>query len=211
MTDILQSGLANRSEKRILQPRGFSPRVFLLVYTIFTLFLVGTLLYAQTSLATQNSGGAVDDEGKKEKKTGEKIWKTYRELLTKEGREKSQGEIEKLYQWKLNQGIRNHYYYAAALVRESQEAARKGETAAIPALLDYAEKMAPDFGEVTYARARWLWSKDFPSLPNIGGAIWLWGRGFSLSFYNLEEALPQLANLLLWILISFLLTTAIFS
>jgi len=211
MAKILRLRPGRRSAERIIRVRGKFLFPFVFICAGLSLFWGGDSCGAQTSPTFPTSLEAVDEGEKKEKKTGEKIWQTHRDLLRKGEWEKSQSELEKLYQWKLNQGICNHYHYAAALVRESQEEAQEGITAAIPALLNYAEKMAPDFAQVTYARVRWLWSQDFPSLTNISKAIWLWVRGFFLSFYNLEEALPQLANLLLWILSSFLLTLAIFS
>jgi len=178
-----------------------------------TLSLLGRVdsLSAQTTPPALPSLRAVDETWKKEKKAGEEIWRASKELFRKGEWEKGQGELEKLYQWKLNQGIRNHYYYAAALVRETQKATQEGKTAAIPGLLDYAEKMAPDFAQITYARACWLWSQNFPSFLNISKAVWIWVQSFSFYLINLEEALPQLANLLLWILSTFLLTLAIFS
>jgi len=167
--------------------------------------------WAQTPPASPPSPGLIAEAEKKEKKAGEKIWLNHQEFLRNGEWEKSQRELEKLYQWKLNQGIRNHYHYAAALVRESQEMAREGKSAAIPGLLIYAERMAPDYTQVSFVRARWLWSRDFPSLTNITKAAWLLLGGFFLSFYNLEEALPQLANLTMWVLLSFLITLALFS
>ena len=184
-----------------------------LLLACITLSLLGRVdsLSAQTTPPALPSLRAVDETWKKEKKAGEEIWRASKELFRKGEWEKGQGELEKLYQWKLNQGIRNHYYYAAALVRETQKATQEGKTAAIPGLLDYAEKMAPDFAQITYARAYWLWSQNFPSFLNISKAVWIWVQSFSFYLINLEEALPQLANLLLWILSSFLLTLAIFS
>ena len=211
MANILCLRPGYRSAEKIIRGCGKFLFPFLLLGMVFLLLGRSDPVGAQTSSPVPTSVGVVDEGGKKEKQAGEKIWQTHRDLLRKGEWGKNQSELEKLYQWKLNQGIRNHYHYAAALVRESQGEVQGGKNAAIPVLLNYAEKMAPDFAQVTYARARWLWSQDFPSLTNITKAIWLWIRGFFLSFYNLEEALPQLANLLLWILSSFLLTLAIFS
>lgn len=156
------------------------------------------------------SGAASLVEMKGEEDAG-KIWLLHRELLKKGDWAKSQGELEKLYQWKLDRGIRNHYPYALALIRESQDIAREGESEAIPGLLNFAEKMAPDLSQVAYARARWLWSQNPLSLEKAGQAGWHWLQGVLRSFYNLEEALPQLANLTLWILLSFLITFGTFS
>ena len=75
----------------------------------------------------------------------EKAWLAHREFLDTEDWERSRVELEKVYQGKLDQGIRNHYSYALALIRESQKAAEKGMGMAASELLNYAERMAPDF------------------------------------------------------------------
>ena len=147
----------------------------------------------------------------KAEEDAEKIWHLHREHLKKGDWPKSQGELEKLYQWKLDQGIPDHYPYALALIRESQDIAREGDPEAIPDLLNFAEKMAPDFSQVSFARARWLWSQNPFSLDKAGKAVWHWYQGVLRSFYNFEEALPQLANLTFWILLSFLITFGAFS
>jgi tetratricopeptide (TPR) repeat protein len=186
---------------------------FLLFPVCIALSLLGKAeeLAAENRTPTSASLKAVSEIWKKEKKAGEEIWRAFREFARKGEWEKGQDELEKLYQWKLNQGIRNHYHYAAALVEEAQRTAGEGKAAAIPGLLNYAEKMAPDFAQIYYARACSLWSQDFPSFENISKAVGLWFQSFSLSFLNLEEALPQLANLTLWVISSFLITLAIFS
>jgi tetratricopeptide (TPR) repeat protein len=147
----------------------------------------------------------------KAEEDAEKIWHLHRQHLKKGDWQKSQGELEKLYQWKLDQGIPNHYPYALALIRESQDIAREGEPEAISDLLNFAEKMAPDFSQVAFARARWLWSQNPFSLDKAGQAVWYWYQGVLRSFYNFEEALPQIASLSFWILLSFLITFGAFS
>jgi len=194
----------NRSLRRFVFP-------FLLACLTLSLFGRIDSLAAETSPPAFPLLKTVDENWKKEKKAGEEIWKASIDLLRKGEWEKGQAELERLYQWKLNQGIRNHYPYAAALVREVQKFGREGRTETIPEVLNYAEKMAPDYGQIAYARASWLWSQNFPSLVNMSNAVWLWLRSLFLSFLNLEEALPQLANLTLWIILSFLLTLAVFS
>jgi tetratricopeptide (TPR) repeat protein len=125
--------------------------------------------------------------------------------------EESRVELERLYQWKLNQGIRNHYPYAIALIRESQYKAQEGKPEEVSDLLNYAEKMAPDFSQVPHAHARWLWSQNPLSSDNAPKVVWYYLQGVLLSFYNLEEALSQFANLSLWILLAFLITFVVFS
>jgi tetratricopeptide (TPR) repeat protein len=149
------------------------------------------------------------DGGAVEREKIEKDWFAHREFLGKGEWEKSKGELEKIYQWKLDQGIRNHYYYSLALLRESQQVSL-GEPA-VPELLNYAEKMAPDFSRVSSARARWLWSQIPGSWQNGIRAVVAWFQGIWRSFYTPEEALPQIANLSLVILLSFILTSLAFA
>jgi tetratricopeptide (TPR) repeat protein len=167
--------------------------------------------WAQGPPSSPTLSRAASEVELKEEETAEKIWLAHRELLRKGDWTKSQGELEKLYQWKLNQGIPNHYLYALALIRESQDIAREGDPEAIPDLLNFAEKMAPDFSQVAFARARWLWSQNPFSLDKAGKAVWHWYQGVLRSFYNFEEALPQIASLTFWILLSFLVTFGAFS
>ena len=141
----------------------------------------------------------------------EKAWLAHREFLDTEDWERSRVELEKVYQGKLDQGIRNHYSYALALIRESQKAAEKGMGMAASELLNYAERMAPDFSEVPRARAGWLGSQAFSSFGNSTQSAWNGLRGIYLSFVNQDEAFPRLANLTFWILLSFFLTFAGFS
>lgn len=151
------------------------------------------------------------ETGAKEREKIEKVWFAHREFLEEGNWKKSQEELEKIYQWKLDQGIRNHYAFALALVRESEQGARKGKSGGAPELLDYAEKMAPDFSQVAIARAKWLGSRILDSWENAPNAVLAWFQGVWLSFSNPEEALPQIVDLTLWILFSFLLTFVAFA
>lgn len=141
----------------------------------------------------------------------EKAWLAHREFLDRGDWERSRAELEKVYQGKLDQGIRNHYSYAVALIRESQKAAEKGMGVAASELLNYAEGMAPDFSEVPRARAGWLGSQVFSSFGNSTQSAWSALRGIYLSYVNPDEAFPRLANLTFWVLSSFFLTFAVFS
>lgn len=162
--------------------------------------------WAQDPASSPFPPGTASEVGMKGEEDAGKIWLLHREHLEKGDWEKSQGELEKLYQWKLDQGIRNHYPYALALIRESQDTHQERESEVIAGLLNFAEKMAPDLSQVSFARARWLWAQNPFSLKKAGQACWHWFQGVRRSFYNLEEALPQLANLTFWLLLSFLIT-----
>ncbi len=142
---------------------------------------------------------------------GEKSWFAHRDFLEKREWEKSRGELEKAYQWKLDQGIRNHFPYAVALIRESRSDAARGNPAIVLELLNYAEKMAPDLSEPALARASWYFSQIPASWENGMRALSTWLEGVGHSFTTPEDSLPILANLGFWILLSFLLTFAAFT
>ena len=178
--------------------------------------ILGSLLgelpsWAQEPTSSPVPAGTTSEVGMKGEEEAWKIWLLHREHLKKGDWEKSQGDLEKLYQWKLDQGIRNHYPYALVLIRESQDTHQERESEVIAGLLNFAEKMAPDLSQVSFARAHWLWVQNPFSLKRAGEGCWHWFQGVRRSFYNFEEALPQLANLTLWILLSFLISLAAFS
>ena len=65
-----------------------------------------------------------------------------------------------------------------------------------PELLNYAEKMAPDFSQVLNRPGWMAWYLRFPARwENATQAVFNLVAGGFRSFYNQEEALPQIANL----------------
>jgi len=145
------------------------------------------------------------------RKEVDRAWLSHREYLEKGDWPKSQEELEKVYQWKLDQGIRNDYAYSLALLRESSQAPGKGMSMATGELLAYADRMAPDYSEVVQSRAWWLLTQIPSNWENATRAVSTWGKGVFLSFANQEEAFPRLANISFWILLSFILTFAVFA
>lgn len=185
---------------------------FWLLFFFFPLLDFEIASQAQTpQLEEPKSLNPAKDLAKGEKRGGEAIWRTHRELWHKRDFKKSLEELDRLYQWKLNQGIRNYYPYAFTLMRESQILAPQERTATVLSLLHYAEKMAPDSPQVVRAKAYWLWKEEFPSGKNIWQAVRAWLKALSLSFTNLEEALPQLANFILLLFFSFTGVFLVFS
>jgi tetratricopeptide (TPR) repeat protein len=177
---------------------------------LFWILVWGNPCWAETPVSSDRNGARVES-GARERDKIERAWFAHRRFLEKGHWEKSRSELEKVYQWKLDQGIRNHYAYALALVRESQWDARIGKSGGAAELLDYAQEMAPHCSQVSMARARWLGSQILDSWENAPRAVFAWFDGIWLSFHNQEEALPQIANLTLWILMSFLLTFVVFA
>jgi tetratricopeptide (TPR) repeat protein len=181
----------------------------LMITAILNSFGAESTSWAQAPFSIQS--GEPSEAKNEEPEAPEQFWSSHQDFLRKGEWEKSQDKLEQLYQWKLNQGIRNHYQDAVALIRESQHMAQQGKAEAGLGLLNYAEKMAPDFSQVAYARAAWLGSQNPLSLDNAAQIVGQYFQGVFLSFSNLEEALSQYANLSLWILLSFLIALAIFS
>ncbi len=177
---------------------------------LLLILFLGIPCWAQPPAPPDGPGPKLET-GVKEGDEIEKVWFAHREFLEKGDWEKSQGELEKVYQWKLDQGIRNHYPYSLALVRESQGGARRGKNGGAPELWNYAEKMAPDFSQVSTAQAEWLVSQILYSWENATKAPLTWFRGVWQALYNQEEVIPHIANLSLWILLSFLATFVVFA
>ena len=142
---------------------------------------------------------------------GREFWAAYQDRSQKGEWEKGKAELEKLYQWKLDRGIRNHYGFASALIRESLRADRTGKKEQVPALLQFAQKMSPDFSQVYFAQAAWLWGEKGLSPPDVFQAIRcaLWGSWLSLS--HPPEGFAMAANLTLWVVISLFLLLAVVS
>jgi tetratricopeptide (TPR) repeat protein len=178
-------------------------------WTLLSLWGTGMVGAAQEPLSETGRSTAVVEPEKKE--SGIKIWQAHREFLQKSVWDKSQNELEKLYQWKLNQGIRNHYYYAIALIRECDQLPKDAGEDVGSTLLRYAEKMAPDFSGTYYAQAAQLWTQPSVSFVNWTKAAWYWLLGVYCSYANLEESLPHYANFVYWLILGFLIALSAFS
>jgi tetratricopeptide (TPR) repeat protein len=179
------------------------------------LLWIGLILGGAPAWAQSRAPGAQPstpgETSVKYREEAEKAWLAHREYLEKGDWPKSQAELEKVYQWKLDQGIRNDYTFSLALLRESAQVAQRGMAMASPEILAYADRMAPDFSQVAQKRAYWLLTQIPSNWENATRAVLSWGRGVFLSFANQEEALPRLANISFWVLWAFLLTFAAFA
>lgn len=178
----------------------------------FFLIIFGYCQIAQGQIAPSPANiFTIAEIEKREKNDGEAIWLAHRDFWRKGDFIRSLEELEKLYQWKLNQGIRNHYSYGQAIIRESQDLAGLGKFSLSLSFLNYAEKMAPDLSLVARAKSQVLWREKNPLGKNFLKALQVWLQSIYLSFKNLEEALPQLINLISLIFLSFLAIFIIFS
>jgi tetratricopeptide (TPR) repeat protein len=201
--------------RRVPNSRLFSSSGRFLSHFLFVCIALGVLSFALTpaiSSAAAPTFHPAELAGTAEQwQTAEKIWQAHQRFAQNGNWEKSREELEKIYQWKLNQEIFNHYPFSAALIRESQRIQKNGKSEEASALLDYAAKMAPDYSQVPMAQAQRLWSqKPFNGERFLEG-LWYWVQGQMLLFKNFEEALPRIADLTFWVLLSLLITLAAFS
>jgi tetratricopeptide (TPR) repeat protein len=181
------------------------------VLLLWTLLILGGEPARAQSLGPGAQPATPGEPAGRYREEAEKAWFAHREYLEKGDWPKSQAELEKVYQWKLDQGIRNDYAFSLALLRESAQLGQRGLAAASPEILAYAERMAPDFSQVAQEKAYWLLTQIPNDWENATRAVLSWGRGVFLSFANQEEAIPRLANISFWFLWAFLLTFAAFA
>jgi hypothetical protein len=89
----------------------------------------------------------------------------------------SQKELDQLYQLKLDRGIRNVPIFTFLLIRESQQARRKGEADEAVRIAKYSSKFSPDLPQPYFELARALWSQNpfqlHKTLPEVlkGGVL----------------------------------------
>jgi tetratricopeptide (TPR) repeat protein len=190
--------------------RGFCLPLLGILFWSFGLIPGGLPVSAESRISPRQTETPVKSDGGKPEEV-DRAWLLHREYLEKGDWPKSQGELEKVYQQKLDQGIRNNYAYSLALLRESSRAPERGMSLARGGLLDYAERMAPDYSEVVQNKAGWLLTQVPSNWENALRVVTAWGKGVFLSFTNQEEAFPRLANVSFWVLLSFLLTFGAFA
>ena len=116
--------------------------------------------------------------------------------------------LEKIYQYKLDRGIKNLSIVSAFLLRSSKKFLHEGKIKQAVELGEYAQLLSPDYppvythlGEVYWAQNRFL----------IFAVITGWFNSLHATFSNYTFAALLLTNFLLLFLVSFLLTIAVFS
>ena len=104
----------------------------------------------------------------------------------------SQKELDQLYQLKLDRGIRNVPIFTFLLIRESQQARKKGEADEAVRIAKYSTKFSPDLPQPYFELARALWSQNpfqlHKTLPEVlkGGVLQFQYFPNSLKlFYNM--------------------------
>ena len=168
-------------------------------------------IHSSSAVASPSSGPNELAGTTEQWQTAEKIWEAHRRFTQNGDWGKAREELEKIYQWKLNQGIHNHYPFSVALIRESEQLQRVEKIEEAFEYLDYAGKMAPDYAQVSLAYAQNLWSPNPFQGDRFFQGIGYWVQGQFISFRNFEEALPRIANLTFWILLSAMITLAVFA
>ncbi len=173
------------------------------------LFLVG--IHGSPAVASPSSSPTELAGTAEQWQAAEKILEAHRRFSQNGDWGKAREELEKIYQWKLNQGIHNHYPLSVALIRESERLQQKEKIEEASEYLDYAGKMAPDYAQVSLAYAQNLWSPNPFKGDRLFQGIGYWIQGQIIFFKNFEEALPRIANLTFWALLSALITLVVFA
>ena len=117
-------------------------------------------------------------------------------------------ELESIYQHKLDKGIKNFSILSAFLIRSSEQYLKQGEIERARDYAEYAQMLSPGYppcythlGKVYWAQNRFLF------LFVIEG----WVKSISATLKNYTFAVGLLTNILLFFLLSFLFTFAVFS
>ena len=133
---------------------------------------------------------------------------TQSDLLKKVNPALTSEELEELYQYKLDHGIKNLSILSAFLIRSSKKYIKKGEIQKAVEYGEYAQLLAPSYPPVYTHLGKVYWSQNRFRIFSI---INSWIDLIKASFNNYSFSLFMLANFLLFLLVSVLLTSAIFS
>jgi len=117
-------------------------------------------------------------------------------------------ELEDIYQSKLNRGIKNSFNFSSFLLRTSEKYLAQGEIEKAKEYAEYAQLLSPSYPPVYTHLGKIYWTQNrflFFSIP----AGWL--KSFSVVFVNYIFSVILLSNILLFFLLSLLLTIATFS
>ena len=117
-------------------------------------------------------------------------------------------ELDKIYQYKLDHGIKNLSNFSAFLLRSSEKLIRQGKFEKAVEYSEYAQMLSPNYP---------------PAYTNLGKAYWAqnrfsifsmfvgWFKSLSATFTNYNFSVFLFANFLLFFLVAFLLVIAVFS
>lgn len=94
-------------------------------------------------------------------------WFLRKNLLSVGQEAEAREALESLYQEKLNLSLENLTFYAAALIREALRCARQGNLSRAIELIEFSQKLAPDFPSAYFFLARVYWAADKFNLTRI--------------------------------------------
>ncbi len=117
-------------------------------------------------------------------------------------------ELEEIYQYSLDRGVKNASLLALFLLRESKRFLERRETDKAVEYAEYAQKLAPGYPPVYTHLGNVYWAHSRLSVMSV---IIGWIRLFKATLNSYSFAIFMLANSVLFFLLSFLLTSAVFS
>ncbi len=134
---------------------------------------------------------------------------THDDLLVKKDRVPlNHEELDKIYQYKLDCGIKNLSNVSAFLLRNSEEFIRQGDSKKAIEYSEYAQMLAPGYPPVYTNLGKAYWAKNrFFVFPVIAG----WFKSLCATVASYPFAVFLFANFLLFFLVAFLLVIAVFS
>ena len=134
---------------------------------------------------------------------------SFDELLAKEDRLSiNREELDKIYQYKLDNGIKNLSNFSAFLLRSSEKLIRQGKFEKAVEYSEYAQMLSPSYPPAYTNLGKAYWAKNrFFIFSMIEG----WFKSFSAILTNYNFSVFIFANFLLFFLVSFLLVIAVFS
>ena len=116
-------------------------------------------------------------------------------------------ELEQLYQLKLDKGIRNVPIFTFFLIRESQQARRKGDSDGAVRVAAYSIKFSPDLPQPYFELARALWSQNPFQLHKILPEVL---KGWVAQFQYYPSSLTLVYNMIYILSNAILMTFVIY-
>ncbi|KPJ60642.1 MAG: hypothetical protein AMJ42_01415, partial [Deltaproteobacteria bacterium DG_8] len=129
-------------------------------------------------------------------------------LLTKVPFSLKKDELEKIYQYELDQGIKNSSIVSAFLLRSSRNFLNQGKIKKAIECGEYAQMLSPDYPPVYTHLGKVYWAQNrFLIFTILKG----WLNSLRATVINYPFTAFLLTNFLLFFLISFLFTTTVFA
>lgn len=129
-------------------------------------------------------------------------------LVKKDGRSINREELDTIYQYKLDHGIKNLSNVSAWLLRRSDALIRQGEFKRAVECSEYAQMLSPNYPPAYTHLGKAYWAKNrFFFFSMMAG----WFKALRATLSNYHFSVFLFANLLIFFLVSFLLVIAVFS